>query len=73
MEILWWKILFTPQAIRHFCRDWQHSSSGAISSPYLWELSLIVASPGHRSQFTKVPLFGASDDHLWNMIYFKWF
>jgi len=59
MEILWWKILFTPQAIRHFCRDWQHSSSGAISS-YLWELSLIFASPGHRTQFTfqKYPCLG---------------
>ena len=55
----WWKIGFTPRAIRQFCRDWQHSSLGAISS-YLWELSLIVASPGHHTQFTfqKYPCLG---------------
>jgi len=67
MRELWWKIGFTPRAIWHFCRDWQHSSSRAISSPdqalalgYLWELSLIVASPGHRTQFTfqKYPCLG---------------
>jgi hypothetical protein len=51
LEILCWTIGFTPQAIRHFCQNRQHSSSGAISS-YLWELSLIVASPVHRTQFT---------------------
>jgi hypothetical protein len=58
-QILCWKIGFTPQAIRHFCQNRQHSSSGAISS-YLWELSLIVASPGHRTQFTfqKYPCLG---------------
>jgi hypothetical protein len=58
-KILWWKIGFTPQAIRHFCQYLQHSSSGAISS-YLWELSLIVASLGHHTQFTfqKYPLWG---------------
>ena len=44
---------------KHFCRDWLHSSSGAISS-YLWEISLIVSSPGHRTQFIfqKYPVWG---------------
>jgi len=42
MEILWWKIGFTPRATFKL-RSYQQ---------YLWELSLIVASLGHHTQFT---------------------
>ena len=53
MREWWWKIGFTLRAIRpiRLRRNWQHLCSGAISS-YLWVLSLIVASPGHHTQFT---------------------
>jgi hypothetical protein len=57
MREWWWKIGFTPRAIKHVCPSWQHSSSGANS--YLWILSLIVASLGAHAQFTfqKHPFF----------------
>jgi len=61
MREWWWKIGFTLRAIRpiRLRRNWQHLCSGAISS-YLWVLSLIVASPGHHTQFTfqKHPCLG---------------
>jgi hypothetical protein len=59
LEILCWKIGFTPQVNRHFCPSWQHSCSGAISSS-LWVLSLIVVSWGAHTQFTfqKYPCLG---------------
>ena len=51
---VWWKIGFTPQAIRPFCQYRQHSSSGAN----LWELSEIVASLGHHTSHFNTPLWG---------------
>ena len=51
MREWWWKIGFTPRAIRHVRRNWLFSSLDAISS-YLWVISLIVASWGTSTQFT---------------------
>ena len=51
MRKWWWKIGFTPRAIRHVRRNWLFSSLDAISS-YLWVISLIVASWGTSTQFT---------------------
>ena len=64
MKILWWKVGFTPRAIRREPPYLLISSSGAISS-YLWVLSL-NQQVGGPTQFTfKTPPFGASDDPLW--------
>jgi len=70
MREWWWEIGFMPRAIRHWSASWQHSSSGAISN--LWVLSLIVASPGHHTQFTfrNHPCLGT--DHLWRNIIVLW-
>ena len=70
MEILWWKIGFTPRAIRRVRRNWLVSSSGVISS-YFWVLSLKIGQfrRKYSSHIPKVPLFGASDDHLWYFLF----
>ena len=58
------KIGFTPQAIRHFCQNRQPSSSGAISIPLGTQLDCCQSRPPYLIHVSKVPLFGASDDHL---------
>jgi len=56
----WWKVGFTPRAIRHVHRNWHLSSSGVTSKGYIWVLSLEVASWA----FEKKNFFQASVDHL---------
>ena len=59
-KILWWKIGFTPQAIRHFCQYRQHSSSGAISSATsgYWAWFLPVLATILYSHFKSTPIGG---------------
>ena len=58
MKEWWWKIRFTPRAIRHVRRNWQFSSSGVAK--ILWVPSLETASWGAHTQFTfqKYPCLG---------------
>jgi hypothetical protein len=72
------KIGLTPCKIIHWSPSWQHLSSGAISSPYLWVLGLIVACAANHTQFTfqKYPHWGLRKPPLLvysQIIYTCWF
>ena len=67
MEILWWTTGFTPQANRHFCLYWQHSSSGATSGYWAWLLP--AGAPILNSHFKSTPIGGLR----WPRPVQKWF
>jgi hypothetical protein len=70
MREWWWKIGFTPWAIRHVRRNWQFSISGvAKKTPLGTKFRNCQRGRTYSIHISKVPVFRASVDPLWKIIY----